>query len=172
MIPGRPGPRRCMKFHFCATNRRCHRISVSGETIVSSSNSALRPTALAFLASSARSASVNRMRFPRSRFLRRRFSAWRNSITISWWRFTQLAATISKNENSGGTGPMPEVYRAHRSNCWTARLRHRQYPLPQRQARERARRDHPRAGNANDQFTLRQRTARDPRWRSIRRRSS
>ena len=41
MIPGRPGPRRCAKFHFSATSRRCQRSSVSGETIVSSFSSAL-----------------------------------------------------------------------------------------------------------------------------------
>ena len=33
MMPGRPGPRRWVKFHFWATKRRCHRIRVSGETI-------------------------------------------------------------------------------------------------------------------------------------------
>ena len=33
MMPGRPGPRRWAKFHFCATKRRCHRNRVSGETI-------------------------------------------------------------------------------------------------------------------------------------------
>jgi len=59
MIPGRPGLRRLLKFHFSATSRRCHR-KVSGDTIVSSSSKALRPTALAFRASSARSSSVNR----------------------------------------------------------------------------------------------------------------
>jgi len=32
MIPGRPGPRRCTKFHFSAINRRCQRSRVSGET--------------------------------------------------------------------------------------------------------------------------------------------
>ncbi len=34
MIPGRPGPRRCTKFHFSAINRRCQRSRVSRETIV------------------------------------------------------------------------------------------------------------------------------------------
>jgi hypothetical protein len=58
-----------------AISRRCQRSSVSGEPIVSRSSRALRPTALAFLASSARSASVNRMCFPRSRSLSSRFSA-------------------------------------------------------------------------------------------------
>ncbi len=52
--------------------------------MVSSFRSALRPTSLAFLASSARSASVNRIRLPRSRSLSRRFSVWRNSMTMSW----------------------------------------------------------------------------------------
>jgi hypothetical protein len=66
MIPGRPGPRRCAKFHFSAISRRCQRSRVSGETIVASSSRALRPTAFAFLASSARSASVNRIRLPRA----------------------------------------------------------------------------------------------------------
>jgi hypothetical protein len=46
MIPGRPGPRLWLKFHFCATNRRCHRNSVSGHTIVSSFIKALRPDGL------------------------------------------------------------------------------------------------------------------------------
>ena len=45
-MPGRPTPRRSAKFHFCATNRRCHRNKVSGETMVSSSSKAFRPTAL------------------------------------------------------------------------------------------------------------------------------
>src|ERR1700674_4407279 len=31
MMPGRPGPRRWVKFHFCATKRRCHRNRVSGD---------------------------------------------------------------------------------------------------------------------------------------------
>ena len=53
-MPGRPGPRRLLKSHFLATKRRCHRIRVSGDTTVSSASSALRPTALAFLASNAR----------------------------------------------------------------------------------------------------------------------
>jgi len=46
MIPGRPGPRRSAKFHLCATRRRCHRINVSAETIVSNSSSALGPDRL------------------------------------------------------------------------------------------------------------------------------
>jgi hypothetical protein len=75
MIPGRLGPRRCTKLHFAAISRRCQRSRVSGETTVTSSSSALRPTALAFLASGAWSASVNRIRFPRSRSLISRFSA-------------------------------------------------------------------------------------------------
>jgi hypothetical protein len=57
MIPGRPGPRLWLKFHFCDTNCRCHRNSVSGHTIVSSFIKALRPTAFAFRPRSARSAS-------------------------------------------------------------------------------------------------------------------
>jgi hypothetical protein len=44
MIRGRPGPRLWVKFHFCATNCRCHR------------------------ARRARSASVNRIRFPSQPF--------------------------------------------------------------------------------------------------------
>ncbi len=121
MMPGRPGPRRCAKFHFPATNCRCQRIRVSGETRVSSSNRALRPTAFAFLASNVRSASVNRMRLPCSRSFSNRFSAWRNSMTISWHRWTQPETTISKNVSSGGTEPMPRVYRGPRFNCWTLR---------------------------------------------------
>ena len=66
MILGRPGPRRWAQFHFSATNRRCHRSRVSGETIVSSSDNALRPTAFAFRTRSARSSSVNRSRLPLS----------------------------------------------------------------------------------------------------------
>ena len=46
MIPGRPGPRRCTKLHFSAISRCCQRISVSGETIVSRSNTAFRPRAM------------------------------------------------------------------------------------------------------------------------------
>jgi hypothetical protein len=83
MIPGRPGPRLWLKFHFCDTNCRCHRNSISGHTIVSSFIKALRPTAFAFRPRSARSASVNRMRFPHSRSFRSWFSACRNSMTIS-----------------------------------------------------------------------------------------
>ena len=51
-----------------ARYRRCQRSRVSGETIVSSSSRALRATAVAFLASSACSVSLNRMRFRHSRF--------------------------------------------------------------------------------------------------------
>ena len=36
---------------------------------------------------------------------------------------TQPAATINRNESSGGTEPMPEVYPGPRSNCWTVRDR-------------------------------------------------
>jgi len=32
-------------------------------------------------------------------------------MTISWWRLTQPAATIRRNESSGGTEPMRKVYR-------------------------------------------------------------
>jgi len=54
MVSGRPGPRRWVKFHFWATKRLCQRNRVSGETIVSSSSRALRSTALALRARSAR----------------------------------------------------------------------------------------------------------------------
>jgi hypothetical protein len=69
MMPGRPAPRRSAKFHFIATQRRCQRNRVSGETMVSSSSRALRPTALALRARRARSAALNRIRFPRRRSL-------------------------------------------------------------------------------------------------------
>ena len=43
MMPGRPTPRRSTKLHFCATNCRCQRSGVSGETTVSSSSKAFSP---------------------------------------------------------------------------------------------------------------------------------
>ena len=61
--------------NFCATNRRCHRNKVSGETMVSSSSKAFRSTALAFRVRRARPASVKRKRRLRSRSLSNRFSA-------------------------------------------------------------------------------------------------
>jgi len=67
IVRDRPGPRRWMYVHFCATDVRYHRISVSGVTNVLSSLSALRPNAYALRASRRRSASVNRRRRPPSR---------------------------------------------------------------------------------------------------------
>lgn len=49
IIPGRPDPRRCAKFHVSAIRRRCQGSRVSAETTVFSSSRASRPTALAFL---------------------------------------------------------------------------------------------------------------------------
>ena len=93
--------------------------------MVSRFSRAFRPTALAFRARSARAASVNRMRLPRRRSVSNRFSACRYSMTISCCRWTQPDTTINKKVSSGGTEPMPKVYRSRRPNIWTARPRAR-----------------------------------------------
>jgi hypothetical protein len=90
--------------------------------MVSSFSRAFRPTALAFRARSARSASLNRMRLPRRRSFSSRFSACRYSMTISCCRWTQPDTTINRNVRSGGMEPMPKVYRRCRSNIWTLRV--------------------------------------------------
>src|SRR4030095_8918522 len=92
--------------------------------MVSSFSKAFRPTALAFRARSARSALLNLMRLPRRRSFSNRFSACRYSMTISCCRWIQPDTTINKNVSSGGTEPMPKVYRSCRPSIWTARGRH------------------------------------------------
>lgn len=96
IVRGRPGPRRWVYVHFCATDVRYHRISVSGVTNVSSSLSALRPNAYALRASRRRSASVNRRRRPPRRSFSNRFSAFRYSIASSCRRLIQPASSVSR----------------------------------------------------------------------------
>ena len=62
--PGGPGLRRS-NVHFKAINRRCHRMIVSGVTMLATSCSTLRPSAFPLTASRARWASVRRsLRLP------------------------------------------------------------------------------------------------------------
>ena len=52
--------------------------------------------------------------------LRSRFSAWENSMTICWWRFTQPAKIISRNASAEGES-MPRSLLPSSSQFWALR---------------------------------------------------
>jgi hypothetical protein len=96
-IRGLPGERRSRNVHFCATSSRCQRNRVAGDTIGSSSLSALIPTSFASAPSVRRSASVNKMRRRPNRERSARFSPFRYSIWEDACRASQQAMLAISN---------------------------------------------------------------------------